>query len=146
MAAAVQRVAELGTPCPGRWLPLAKRWNLPGPAFDGDTVVHADLCADNILIAVRELRIIDWAWPARGPAWADTAMLVARLIRSGHAPADAEAWAATVPAWRDADPDDVTAFAAGRAEFMAQRTDPRPAVAALTAATVAWRDYRTGDA
>lgn len=146
VAAAVQRVAELGTPRPGRWLPLAKRWDLPGPALDGDTVVHTDLCADNLLITGDEARIIDWAWPARGPAWADTAMLIARLIRAGHTPADAEAWAATVPAWRDADLDDVTAFTTGRAEFMAKRADPRPEIEALTAATIAWRDYRTGGA
>lgn len=146
VADALRRLAELGTPCPGRWLPLAKRWDLPGPAFDGDTVVHTDLCADNILIAGGGARIIDWAWPARGPAWADTAMLVARLVRAGHTPAEAEAWAATVPAWRYADPDDVTAFAAGRTEFLVRRADPRPEIAALTAAAAAWRDYRTGDA
>lgn len=141
VAAAVQRVAELGTPCPGRWLPLAQRWR--ADLADGDTLVHTDLAADNILITGDGPRIIDWAWPARGPAWADTAMLIPRLIRAGHTPAEAERWAAAVPAWRDANPGEVTAFAQARTAPMSRYQDPHPQIAALAAATGAWRDHRT---
>lgn len=144
VAEAVARIATVGTPCPCRFLTLAQRWKLPDQsAFVGDTLVHADLCAENFLIADDgRVRVIDFAWPARGPAWADTAMLIPRLIRAGHTPADAEEWAATVPAWRSAGPEDVTAFAVGRAEVMARYGNPRPEIAALTAATIAWRDSR----
>lgn len=43
------------------------------------------------------MKVIDWAWPHRGPAWIDTAFLVPQLILAGQAPSEAEKWAALDP-------------------------------------------------
>ena len=56
-------------------------------------------------------RLIDWAWPTRGPAWVDPAIWVIRLIDAGHTAAQAEDWAANLPAWHAAPPAALTAFA-----------------------------------
>lgn len=83
-----------------------------GELADGDTLVHTDLRADNLLItADGQVLVVDWAWGARGAAWVDPAMLLPQLILAGHTPADAEAIMSRVPAWRSAPPDAVTRFA-----------------------------------
>lgn len=79
----------------------------------GDTLVHCDLRADNMLAdtATGQVRILDWSWAARGAAWVDAAFLVPQLILSGHSPARAEAeLGARVPAWHTADPEAVNLF------------------------------------
>jgi hypothetical protein len=52
-----------------RWAAYAP----PGTShhFDGDTLLHTDFAPDNILIADRRARLVDWAWPTRGAAWID---------------------------------------------------------------------------
>lgn len=57
-----------------------------------------------------QIRVIDWAWPHRGPAWIDTAFLVPHLILAGHTAHDAEMWAGQIPAYQQADDAAVTAF------------------------------------
>jgi hypothetical protein len=56
-------------------------------------------------------RLIDWEWPTRGPGWVDPAVWVIRLIDAGHTPAQAEDWAAALPAWRTAPAVTLNAFA-----------------------------------
>lgn len=77
----------------------------------GDLIVHADVHELNMLIHGGRARLIDWGWACRGPAWIDPACAVIRLVGAGHAPRDADQWAEQIPAWRDADRDDVTRFA-----------------------------------
>lgn len=80
----------------------------------GDTLVHCDLRADNMLTepSTGRTRILDWSWGARGAAWVDAAFFVPQLILAGHSPERAEAvLAAQVPAWRAVVPEAVTAFA-----------------------------------
>lgn len=76
----------------------------------GEHLVHADLHDENILIADGRAWFIDWALSARGPAWVDTADMALRLVEDGHTAPDALAWAARIPAWRDADPEAVAAW------------------------------------
>ncbi|MFD9887977.1 phosphotransferase family protein [Amycolatopsis sp. NPDC059027] len=79
-------------------------------AMRGDSLVHGDMHPLNILVADR-VRIIDWAWASQGAAWLDTTSLVLRLVAAGHTPAEAEAWASKISAFRDAPESRVTAYA-----------------------------------
>jgi aminoglycoside phosphotransferase (APT) family kinase protein len=46
-------------------------------ALTGDTLVHTDIRADNILLSPDgTVTIIDWPWACRGPAWLDTLLLL----------------------------------------------------------------------
>ncbi|KIQ63193.1 hypothetical protein TR51_31065 [Kitasatospora griseola] len=78
--------------------------------IDGKTLVHTDLTGPNLLVDGGTVRVIDWAFPAPGAAWADTAYMVIRLIEAGHTPQDAERWASSVSMWREASPWSVTTF------------------------------------
>lgn len=75
----------------------------------GDHLVHADLHDENILVGDRAW-FVDWALSARGPAWIDVADMALRLVEDGHTADDALAWAARIPAWRDAAPAAVAAW------------------------------------
>ncbi|MFE7271235.1 aminoglycoside phosphotransferase [Streptomyces sp. NPDC057623] len=78
--------------------------------FAGDTLCHTDWFPTNILITNRAV-IVDWAWASRGAAWIDPALWVVWLINSGHTPAQAEQWAAHVPAWHTAPAESLDVFA-----------------------------------
>ncbi|SDT29819.1 hypothetical protein SAMN05216371_1813 [Streptomyces sp. TLI_053] len=80
--------------------------------IDGRTLVHTDLTGSNLLVNGAAVRVVDWAFPGPGAAWADTAYMIVRLIEAGHTPAQAERWAENVPLWHAAPARSVTAFAA----------------------------------
>jgi hypothetical protein len=45
-------------------------------SLDGDTLVHCDIRADNMLITPDErMYIVDWPWGSIGPDWLDTTLL-----------------------------------------------------------------------
>ncbi|MFJ7243623.1 phosphotransferase [Kitasatospora sp. NPDC098652] len=70
-------------------------------ATEGDTLLHCDLRADNMLLARGRVMVIDWSWFARGATWVDAAFLLPQLVLAGHTAAGAERLLAeTVPAWR----------------------------------------------
>jgi Ser/Thr protein kinase RdoA (MazF antagonist) len=80
----------------------------------GDTLVHADPNPHNLIVDdVGDVHLIDWAMACVGPAWADVACTYLHLLHAGQTPAMAHAWAAGVPAWREADPAAVGAFVRG---------------------------------
>ncbi|NUK02941.1 hypothetical protein HRW23_34520 [Streptomyces lunaelactis] len=90
--------------------------------FTGDALLHCDLRADNLLIAEDgQIRVIDWAWPHRGPAWIDTAFLVPQLVLAGHTAHDAEKWAGQVPAYQQADDTAINAFATALTRYWVSR-------------------------
>lgn len=117
--------------------------------FGGSALLHADLHEGNLLVTHHgRVHVVDWSLACRGPAWMDLALLVPRLIAAGHTPAQAEALAATVPAWKAAPPAAVTALAAVRAGFAAHmaRHGPghlRARRERTAAACRAWLAYRT---
>jgi len=123
-------------------------------AADGKTLVHGDINASNLLITgAREVFLIDWAQPACGAAWLDIADLVPHLILAGHTPARAEQALATVPAWRDAEPDVITSYAIAFAGYWTRvsRQPAPPGVPNLRAyqaraaiAAMTWVACRTG--
>ncbi|MFC0842279.1 aminoglycoside phosphotransferase [Streptomyces noboritoensis] len=94
------------------------------PLLTGQTLLHADPAATNFLIGHDRTWLVDWAWAARGPAWADAALWGFRLVLDGRqTPEEAAAWALTIPALAGA---------------------PRAAVHILTEAEArSWEDWKT---
>lgn len=105
---ALEQAASLLTPSPVSAGPVAEEfaawpsywgWVLPREHLDeaaalaagfaahcgGETLVHGDVRADNLLIigdgAGVRAEVLDWTWPAEGAAWLDTVTLLA-LARS----------------------------------------------------------------
>lgn len=131
----VAAVAELQrTPCPDIALKHAEqRWAAyaePADAerFAGDTLLHTDLAPHNLLVTDRA-HLIDWAWPTRGAAWIDPAVLILRLMEAGHHAPTADAWTRQhIPSWRKAPRDAVLAFSEANARLWDDiaRHDPQP--------------------
>ncbi|MFE6055491.1 phosphotransferase family protein [Kitasatospora sp. NPDC056446] len=114
--------------------------------IDGKTLVHTDLTGPNLLVNGDDVRVIDWAFPAPGAAWADTAYMVIRLIEAGHTPEGAERWADTVSMWSDAAEWSVTAFGAILTGFWALRAAEAPGQQsdALRGHGLTWLRHRLG--
>ncbi|SEK66205.1 phosphotransferase [Streptacidiphilus jiangxiensis] len=120
-------------------------------ATQGDTLLHCDLRADNMLVEAGRARVIDWSWFARGAAWVDVAFLLPQLILAGHRAPDADRLlAAAVPAWAQAPEEGVVAFAVAITGFWEwqQRSGPGGALGAYrgraAAAGRAWVAHRMG--
>ena len=81
--------------------------------IEGNTLLHTDLRADNMLINdAGEVRAIDWSWAVRGAGWLDLAFLVPQLILAGHTPRSAEKTLSYLPAWQQVPAGALTSFAA----------------------------------
>lgn len=79
----------------------------------GTSLVHYDLHSANLQVdAGGTAKALDWSFACSGAPWVDFALLLPRLIEAGHTPADAEQFAAQLPAWKCAPPRAVTALAA----------------------------------
>ncbi|MFI1194166.1 hypothetical protein ACH4T9_13025 [Micromonospora sp. NPDC020750] len=130
--------------------PFAARWeHLIDPAHvDGRTLAHTDMSRRNWLVNPGGARLVDWATPALGPAWLDTAFTAVRLIRYGHTPAAAEQWAAQIPVWSTAPDGSLSAFAATLARVWQRQQDRSPAAhrPPLIGAARAWCRHRAGRA
>jgi hypothetical protein len=100
---------------------------------------------NNFLIADGRAQVVDWSMPCRGAIWLETARMLVRLIRAGHTPAEAESWAAQLPAWAYASPDAVDAFAAALAKLSRRLRDngaDAPHLAEMAAAGDSWLRHR----
>lgn len=90
----------------------------------GDTLVHLDVRADNILVRPDGgVTLVDWPWACAGAPWLDTLMLMINVRLFGGHPTD-QLLAAHTPG---ADPRDLTAVLAAMAGFYldaARRPDP----------------------
>jgi hypothetical protein len=111
--------------------------------LSGDSLLHTDYNPLNILID-DVARIVDWAWPTCGAAWIDPACLVVRLMAAGHAPDEAEAWAARLPAWDAAFAEAVDIFAVANCRMWDEiaRDDPQPWKVRMKEAGSEWAAYR----
>jgi aminoglycoside phosphotransferase (APT) family kinase protein len=49
----------------------------------GDTLLHGDLRADQILITDERVVFLDWPHACRGPGWADTVLMMPSILRAG---------------------------------------------------------------
>lgn len=148
VAATLTALSEAMTPCPPVPVqPATARWaGWADPALvDGDTLVHTDVTPKNFLINGHgSVQVVDWAMPVRGAAWIDVARMIVRLIKAGHTPTQAEAWATTVPAYADAPAPSITAFAQATARLSTHLRKRERAEHAdqLAAAAGIWSGYR----
>jgi aminoglycoside phosphotransferase (APT) family kinase protein len=96
-------------------------------ALTGDTLVHTDIRADNLLLGPDgTVTVVDWPWACRGPAWLDTLLLLVNVrLFGGH---DTHAMLAGRAATAVADPVDLIAVLAGLAGFFADAARQPPPV------------------
>jgi aminoglycoside phosphotransferase (APT) family kinase protein len=86
-------------------------------ALRGDTLVHLDVRADNLLIRPDgSVVIVDWPWACTGPAWLDTALLSINVRLYGGG-ADADRLLADLADRTGAEPGDFVDVLAGIAGF-----------------------------
>ncbi|MFD4541419.1 hypothetical protein [Streptomyces bauhiniae] len=136
-------------PCPNIELKRAEdRWSgYAGPAgagpFVGDTLLHTDLAPDNVLVNDRA-HLVDWAWPTRGAAWIDPAVLILRLMDAGHTAEAADAWSRErFRSWATAPHAAVTAFGEANARTWDEiaRNDPQNWKRRMALHAHAWLTY-----
>jgi Ser/Thr protein kinase RdoA (MazF antagonist) len=120
-------------------------------AAAGDTLLHGDLRADNVLITTDGAMVVDWPGVTTGAGWIDFLFAVPSIsMHGGGAPE--RLWAGYPPA-RDADPDAVNAvLAAAMGYYVVEGAQPAPRnnprmrffQQAIGAAGVAWLRRRLG--
>ncbi|MEV6328393.1 phosphotransferase [Streptomyces sp. NPDC051909] len=126
--AAVAGLSPALSPCPAPEVPefathpVVALASAHHEAMRGDTLLHCDIRADNVLMGERPL-LVDWAMAHRGAAWLDVALMVPQLVMAGHTPEGAEAWAAQAPAYAVAPEAAVAAFASSLTGYWAKRLD-----------------------
>jgi hypothetical protein len=123
---------------------------VPG-AVVGDTLLHFDLRADNMLLTSDRVWFLDWPHVRVGAAWADFVLFAPSVTMQGGPPP--EEVVARHPAYATADPDALTAAIVGMAGFFTHRSvQPpppglptlRPFQAAQGAVARQWVAERTG--
>jgi hypothetical protein len=139
-------------PWAGRHLDQLARLEAEWPeAAGGDTLVHCDIRADNVLLTAEGVVFVDWPWASVGPAWADLLMMLPSVaMQGGPAPwllFDDQPVAAGAPA------EAVTAVLAGLAGFFiwGSYQAPPPGLGTLrpfqhgqAVAAISWLRQRTG--
>jgi aminoglycoside phosphotransferase (APT) family kinase protein len=87
-------------------------------ALAGDTLVHLDVRADNLLLTPDgTVTLVDWPHAARGPAWFDTVLLLINVrLYGGH---DTQALLVDLADRSGADPEDLLGVLVGWAGFFA---------------------------
>ncbi|MFF0590985.1 aminoglycoside phosphotransferase [Streptomyces sp. NPDC003781] len=147
VAAALAELQEATAPTDVPIRDAEQRWAAyapPGTAtlFSGDTLLHTDLAPHNVLVDDRA-HIIDWAWPTRGAAWIDTAILILRLLEAGHTLVEADAFARRSLSWRTAPAEAAEAFAAANAAAWKEiaRADPAPWKVAMAGHAVSFHAH-----
>lgn len=103
--------------------PVVGRAAAQHPAMRGDTLLHCDIRSDNLLMGKEGVFFVDWALAHKGASWLDVALMIPQLIMAGHAPEEAEGWAAQVPCYATAPKAGVSAFASSISGYWAQRLD-----------------------
>ena len=87
-------------------------------ALGGDTVVHVDLRADNLLLRPDgSVAVVDWPWACVGPAWLDTVLLLVNVELFGGHDTDALLESRVWPAGAGPTRSEVTAVLAGVAGY-----------------------------
>lgn len=147
---AVDRLGGLDVPEVARgW--VETRWDRfaadPGEAelFRGDALLHTDINPGNLHVGAERVWVVDWAWPTRGAAFIDPAMLAVQLVSAGHSAESAESWASRCRAWRETDPKALDAFAAATVRMnraFAARKPDAAWLGAMVAAAEAWAVHR----
>ncbi|MGW0664590.1 phosphotransferase family protein [Streptodolium elevatio] len=115
-------------------------------AAKGDTLVHADLRADNLIVTGDRVVVIDWPYAVAGAPWLDALFLLPSVAESTHGMDPQPVWESYPPA-QAADPGAVDAVLAALAgDWTRQSLRPAPPnlptlrahQAAKGAATLRW--------
>jgi hypothetical protein len=125
---------------------LESRWP---ESVRGDTLVHLDVRADNLLLTSDRVLVVDWPWAAVGAPWLDlVAMLPSVAMQGGPQPDDV--WRAH-PLHRGVDDDRVDSFIAALAGLFVHDSllPPPPGIPTLRAfqagqgeQAIAWLAHR----
>ncbi|WP_432563285.1 phosphotransferase [Kineococcus sp. SYSU DK003] len=128
---ALETLADVGTPCPVPGLPTAREsltGELPEEALallDGDTLVHLDLRADNVLLTDDGAVLVDWPHACLGPPWLDLLTLLFEVDRLGEQDL-AEEVLRSSRLTTAVDPDVLTTVLAGFSRFFLDRAAEPP--------------------
>ncbi|MFB4310618.1 hypothetical protein [Actinomadura sp. GTD37] len=139
------------TPCPDVVQRAVEQcWASAGEdvsAIAGSALVHTDLNEDNLIITSDgRAYVADWAFVARGQAWAELGLLIPWLLKAGHTPREADAWVSQFTSWAGAEPSHIALFSRVFAERWRRSSETlsAPWVAEYAALTRRWADYKLG--
>ena len=127
---------------------LEAQWQM---AVEGNSLLHLDTRADNILLTADRVYIVDWPWAAVGARWVDLVSFLPSVAMQGG-PDPEEIWRAH-PLARGVDGERVDAFLAAFAGMLTRSAlDPappglptlRPFQAAMGERTRTWLAQRRG--
>jgi aminoglycoside phosphotransferase (APT) family kinase protein len=99
---------------------LAQLEALAPEAAHGDTLLHFDTRADNLLVTEERIYVVDWPHARLGQAWVDLVFFAPSVAMQGGPPP--EELIARHPAARRADPAALTAAVASVAGFFTHRS------------------------
>jgi aminoglycoside phosphotransferase (APT) family kinase protein len=120
-------------------------------AAAGDSLVHADLRADNLLLDRNRVWVLDWPWACRAQPWFDLLGMLPSVLMQGGPPA--EQIVAEHPVFAGVEPAAVTAVLAALIGFFLRQSlqPPPPGLPTLRAfqlgqgaAGLPWLMERTG--
>jgi Ser/Thr protein kinase RdoA (MazF antagonist) len=114
-------------------------------ALAGEYLCHTDFNPENVLVTNGRTVLADWAWATHGAPWIDPALGAIWLIATGgQTPAEAEAWAARMPAWHTAPADTLAVFATANARLWNEIAEDNPGSwsASLRDAAEQWAAFR----
>ncbi|MCC3776558.1 aminoglycoside phosphotransferase family protein [Streptomyces sp. UNOB3_S3] len=135
----------------GRLAPLARLESGWAAAATGDSLVHGDLRADNILLTDDQVVFVDWPHALRAAPWYDLLVMLPSVAAQGGP--DPESVFTAHPLGRAADPEGVTAVLAALAGYFVRQSllpDPpglptlRAFQAAQGTAALRWLARRLG--
>lgn len=87
-------------------------------AVTGDSLVHLDIRADNLLLTDAGVVFVDWPWACRGAAWTDLALFLCSVATLGGR--DPEEISRTHPLLDGVDPAALTAVVAALSGYWAE--------------------------
>ncbi|WP_214408616.1 phosphotransferase family protein [Sphaerisporangium fuscum] len=94
-------------------------------AIEGNSLLHGDIRADNLLLTTDEVMVVDWPWAFVGAAWFDLLQMLPSVRMQGGPPPE-QVFTAH-PVAQDADPAAVTTvLAALTGYFICQSRQPEP--------------------
>ncbi|WP_433225635.1 phosphotransferase [Actinomadura formosensis] len=129
----------------GRWSDYAAAPQHLG-RLAGQALLHTDLNPGNVVVGPDGASLVDWGMASLGAALVNPADLVVNLVACGHAPRDAEAVVADLPAWKDADPAVIDYYARLLATTWLEAfwAYTHPWARAVVDAAVRWAMHRRG--
>ena len=120
-------------------------------AVAGDTLVHLDIRADNLLLTDDAVIFVDWPWACLGAVWTDLALFLCSVATLGGR--DPEEISRSHPLLDDVDPGALTAVVAALAGYWTEacRAPESPGLPTVREfqrrsglATLRWLERRTG--